>query len=94
MARNKIGKVRKLLDNTIELTKQNLPSYVYSKELIELIFRRPYTKVQFVVEAGIAQRQTAAEYLKELEKIGILKSEMSGKERLYRNINLHYLLSK
>jgi hypothetical protein len=47
---------------------------VYSKELIELIFRQPYTKVQFLVDADLAESKTAAEYLKELERIGILKA--------------------
>ena len=43
---------------------------VYSKELIELLFVQPYCKIKQLVDAGIAKRQTAAEYLKELEKIG------------------------
>jgi hypothetical protein len=33
--------------------------------LIELIFRQPYTKGQFLVDAGIAERKTAADYLYE-----------------------------
>lgn len=66
---------------------------MYSKELIELLFRQPYTKGQFLVDAGIAQRKTAAEYLKELEKIGILKSLKIGKETLYLNVRLYDLLS-
>jgi len=53
-----------------------------------------YTKVRFLVDAGIAKRQTAAEYLKELEKIGVLKSHKTGKENLYLNVKLYELLSK
>jgi Fic family protein len=58
------------------------------------IFRQPYTKGQFLVDAGIAKRQTAAEYLRALEKIRILKPHKIGKETLYLNVGLYKLLSK
>jgi Fic family protein len=91
--RGKIISIRELIEETLASTKNRLPSRVYSKELIELLFHQPYTKVQFLVDAGIAERQTAAEYLKELEKIGVLKSHKTGKENLYLNIKLFKLLS-
>jgi len=47
-----------------------------------------------LVDAGIAQRQTAANYLKELEKIKVLRSLKVGKEVLYLNTKLYDLLSK
>jgi len=78
---------------TLTFAKNRLPSRVYSKDLIELLFHQPYTKVQFLVDAGIAERQTAAEYLKELEKIGVLKGHKVGKENLYLNVKLFKLLS-
>jgi Fic family protein len=89
----KIIGIRKLLDDTIEKAKAELPKRVYSKELIELLFVQPYCKVKQLVDAGIAKRQTAAEYLKELEKIGILKSRQVGTAKLYLNIKLYELLS-
>ncbi len=92
--RNKILDIRELMSGTLGFAMRKLPKRVYSKELIELLFRQPYTKGQFLVDAGIAKRQTAAEYLKELEKIGILKSHKTGKENLYLNIKLFELLSK
>ncbi len=91
--RDKIHAIRDLLDETLKIAKENLPPRVYSKELIELLFHQPYTKVKFLVDAGLVKRQTAAEYLKELEKVGILKSQQVGKERLYLNIKLYDLLS-
>jgi Fic family protein len=62
--------------------------------LIELLFRQPYIKAQFLVDAGLAERKTAARYLKELENIGILKSSKIGTTVLYLNIGLFELLSK
>lgn len=90
----KILAIRALLDETLKLAKSKLSARVYSKELIELIFRQPYTKGQFVVEAGLVERQTAAEYLKELEQIKVLKSHKVGKENLYLNVKLYELLSQ
>jgi Fic family protein len=92
--RDRIVRIRELMDSTVEKSKKVLPERVYSKELIELLFRQPYCKAKFLVEAGIAKRQTAAEYLKELEKAGILKSRKSGRETLYINKKLYSLLKK
>jgi len=92
--RKRILDIRDLMTETMEVAKETLPGRVYSKELIELIFSQPYTKGQFLVDAGIAKRQTAAEYLKELEKIGVLKAQKIGRETLYLNGKLYDLLSK
>jgi len=88
----KITSITNLFEKILLFARQKLPSRVYSKELIELIFNQPYNKIEFVVNAGIAKRQTAAQYLKELEKIGILKSKKVGKEMMYLNLELFELL--
>jgi Fic family protein len=82
---SRILAVRDLFDQTLARCRAKLPAKVYSKELIELVFTQPYCKIQFLVEAGIAQRQTASEYLLELEKLGILKGEKRGREVLYKH---------
>jgi len=92
--KNRILDIYSLMQKTIDIAKDQLPKRVYSKELIELIFQQPYTKGQFLVNAEIVKRQTAAEYLKELERIGILKSHKIGLETLYLNVELYKLLSK
>jgi Fic family protein len=92
--RERILAIRALMIETMERSRKELPARVYSMELIELLFRQPYTKGQFLVDAGIAQRKTAAEYLKELEKIGVLKAMRIGKETLYLNVRLYDLLSR
>jgi Fic family protein len=89
----KIVEIKNLMVKTTELAKSKLPSRVYSKELLELIFEQPYCKTEFLVKAGIAKRQTAAEYLKELEKIGLLNSKKVGKEVLYINHELTKILT-
>jgi len=93
-SRQRIMDIRALMLETLEYARQTLPGRVYSKELIELIFMQPYTKGQFLVNAGIAKRQTAAEYLKALADVGILKGVKMGKEVLYLNERLYALLGK
>ncbi|MBS3762097.1 MAG: Fic family protein [Planctomycetes bacterium] len=90
----KIMAIRDLLEETLEQCRNKLPDHVYSKELVELVFVQPYCKIAFVVDAGIAKRQTAAEYLKELEKIGVLESYKVGRERIFVNPPLLELLSE
>lgn len=89
---DRIEKIIGLLQETLELAKEKLPGRVYSKELIELLFEQPYCKVKFLVDRGIAKRQTAAEYLRELEEAGIVKSKQEGRENLFLNIGLYELL--
>lgn len=89
---NKIEAINGLMQEIIHLAKEKLPSHVYSKELIELLFEQPFCKVRFVVDKGIAKRQTASEYLQELEKIGILVSKKVGVENLFMNVRLLELL--
>jgi Fic family protein len=89
----KVVRINSLLEDTIEHCRRNLPSYMYSKELVELLFERPYCKVKFLVDRGIAKRQRASVYLKTLEEIGILRRKKVGKENLFLNIRLYELLS-
>ncbi|MCC5907955.1 MAG: Fic family protein [Balneolaceae bacterium] len=88
----RIGQIITLLNETLELAREKLPDRVYSKELIELLFEQPYCKVKHLVDRGIAKRQTAAEYLRELEEAGILKSKQVGRENLFLNVGLYELL--
>lgn len=90
----RIGEIIALLDKTLELAREKLPDRVYSKELIELLFEQPYCKVKYLVDRGIAKRQTAADYLRELEEAGILTSKQVGREKLFLNVGLYELLSK
>ncbi len=92
--RDKILAIRNLLTQLLGFAKENLPPRVYSKELIELLFHQPYTKGQFLVDAGIVKRQAAADYLKNLEEIGVVSVKKIGKENLYLNTKLYEILSK
>ena len=80
----RIMAIRDLFEATVERCQREAPR-IYSKELIELIFQQPYCKIAFVIEAGIAKRKTASEYLQELERIGILAGEKRGRQVIYKH---------
>lgn len=92
--RERILAIRDLMLETMERAQKELPSRVYSKELIELLFRQPYCKIAYLVEEKIASRNIASDYLNQLTKIGILNKEKMGKEVIFLNIELYDLLSK
>lgn len=80
----KILAIRELMDASQEKAR-SLGGKAYSKELVELIFEHPYSKIKFLEDRGLAKRQTAAEYLKTFESIGLLRSQKIGREIYYIN---------
>ncbi len=90
--RDRVLAIRSLLEKTVALCRKRLPPRIYSRELIDTIFYQPYCKIAFLVEAGLAERKTAAVYLQKLEDIGVLKSVKAGRERIFLNPKLLDLL--
>jgi len=88
---NKVNAIFTLFLSTIEKMKNEAPG-VYSFELVSLLFEQPYCKIGFVVEAGIASRNTASKYLGKLVEIGVLEKELAGSEVLFLNKNLYDIL--
>ena len=89
----KITNIKDLLDSTVIKVQQKAPK-VYKKELVELLFEQPYSKIEFVVNTLGVERKAASRYLKELEVIGILKSQKVGRETLYINKALVEILKQ
>lgn len=64
----------------------------YSQDLLNNIFRHPYTKIAFLqADLGVS-RQTAARYLDALTDDGILTKDRLGRESYYMNKGLVALL--
>jgi len=89
----KIYSIRTLLDKTIKNVQNNAPK-IYKKEIVELLFEQPYSKIDFVVNALRVERKAASRYLRELEYIGIIKSQKVGRETIYVNSELIEILKK
>lgn len=81
---DQVTRIRELMEYTRAEIQEKAPS-IYSKELVEVIFMQPYTKIQFLVDARIAKRQTASSYLQTLATLGFLRSSKQGRERYYIN---------
>lgn len=74
-----------------EKLRAELPK-VYSQDLINNLFRHPYTKIEFVMNELQITRKTAAKYLDEMVGIGLLSKHKLGKENYYLNDALYTLL--
>ncbi|HEY7790760.1 MAG TPA: hypothetical protein VIC33_09630 [Vicinamibacterales bacterium] len=88
----KIRAIRVLLARATELVRAEAPK-IYSRELIELTFEQPYCRIANLVQAGIAKRQTASEYLGKLATLGVLIPVQAGREKLFIHQALLRLLS-
>ncbi len=89
----KIAAIRQLQEGCIGHVRQQLPK-IYSRELVDSVFEFPYCRISNLVDRGIAKRQTASTYLKELVRIGVLEEKQAGKERLFINPRLLHLLTR
>jgi Fic family protein len=65
----------------------------YSQDLINNLFKHPYTKIDFVINDLDVTRITATKYLDELAQLGILHKIKIGRDSYYINKDLFDLLS-
>lgn len=89
----KISAIRDLIEHTTEYIKQE-QAKIYTRELVDIIFAQPYCRISNLVDANIAKRQTASEYLKKLESINVLKTELIGRDKLFIHPKLMQLLTR
>ena len=80
----RIQNIRLLMQKTSVKVKTELPK-IYSKDLIEVLFAQPYTKIRFLENSGIAKRDAASKYLRQLSQIGILSPVAVGRDIYYLN---------
>jgi Fic family protein len=66
---------------------------IYTRELVDMLFVQPYCRIQNLVEADIAKRQTASVYLKQLADAGMLRETKVGREKLFIHPNFVRLLT-
>lgn len=91
--RQQITDILALMENVRERVQREAPS-VYSKDLVEQIFRQPYCKIQFLERAGMGTRQTCSKYLRELERLGVLRGQKVGRDVYFINQVLFELLTR
>ncbi|CAA6805551.1 MAG: MloA protein, putative [uncultured Sulfurovum sp.] len=82
-----IQDIAKLMKETKHIIRERLPK-IYSKDLIEILFSHPYTKIDFVVDELNVTRKTASKYLVELEKLGVLQEVKIKNSKFFINVEL------
>ncbi len=88
-----INDIYVLMHKTKTEIKEKLPK-IYSKDLVEILFMHPYTKIEFLMGGMDMHRDTASKYLRELEKIGVMEGIKLGRSKYYINKALFNMLKK
>lgn len=86
-----IQDMRDLMQMYKNKMREELPK-IYSQDLLNNLFRHPYTKIDFVMHELQVTRITAMKYLDELVRIGLLSKHKKWKENYYVNDALFHLL--
>ena len=85
-----IQKIKSLMENYIAKIKDAHPK-MYSKDLVENMFKHPYTKIEFVMNDLQISKPTAIQYLNKLINLGLLRKEKRWKTNYYINEQLYNL---
>ena len=75
------------------MIKQQLPK-IYSQDLLNNLFKYPYTKIEYLQKGLDISRSTAIRYLDALISLGILKKKKIGRDNFFLNEALFEILAK
>ncbi|PTM12078.1 MAG: addiction module protein [Bacteroidetes bacterium] len=87
-----INEVRKQMQDMKNLLRSNYK--FYSQDLLNSLFKHPYTKIGFVMDDLQVSRITAANYLNQLTRDGVLRKERIGTNNYYINSKLFAILAR
>lgn len=79
--------IRSQMSDVKRRMRDELPR-LYSQDLLNNLFRHPYTRIEFVVKDLGVTRQTAARYLDTLSERGFVRKHQAGRSNYYINTNL------
>ena len=88
-----VKNLRALMQTTKHRLRDELPK-IYSQELLNNLFRYPYTKIEFVEKDLGVSRITAAKHLDTLAKNGFVEKKKIGRTNFYINRPLFALLTQ
>lgn len=94
-ARSEIATIKKLRDLMLRYKheiRRQLPK-IYRQELLNVLFRYPYSKIEFVERELGVSRLTAAKYLDRLAEKGFVRKEKIGRTNFFINEPLFGLLA-
>ena len=84
--------LRTLMLRTKHDLRERLPK-LYSQDLLNDLFRHPYTKIEYIERDLAVSRITAAKYLDRLGQAGFVRKQKIGKSNYYINEALFALLT-
>lgn len=87
-----IHQIDDLMQQTAKQIQKTDPK-LYSKDLLEVLFVHPYTKIEFTENALHISRKTASTYLNKLVELEILHPIKMGKSKYFINTRFYQLLS-
>jgi len=94
ISKETIGLIRKIRELIFEYKNLLRDNYkFYSQDLLNNLFKHPYTRIEFIERDLGVSRITAAKYLNELVKGGLLKKQKLGTGNYYINEKLMNLLT-
>jgi Fic family protein len=94
-AKETIELIKKIKNLMLDYKHQLRDNYkFYSQDLLNNLFKHPYTKIEFVVNDLGVSRLTAANYLNKLSDDGMLRKDKLGTGNFYINERLFELLTK
>ena len=76
--------IRTLMADTKRQLRDN-HSKIYSQDLLNNLFRHPYTRIEFIQQELNVSRPTATKYLDELAEGGLLVKHRAGRNNYYIN---------
>ena len=79
-----IGQIRQLMDDYKHEIRAQFPR-IYSKDLLENLFKHPYTKIDYLQNDLGVSYLTARKYLETLNEANFLKKYQLGKYNIYIN---------
>ncbi len=87
-----IQQIKQLMQQCKHGIREKLPK-IYRQELLNNLFKHPYTKIEFVMNDLDVTRITATKYLEQLVEQGFLHKEKIGRSNYYINQPLFALFS-
>lgn len=90
---DKVRGIRDLMQETKLRMRRDLPK-IYSQDLLNNLFRHPYTKIEFIERDFGVSRPTATKYLDVLVKAGFVRKSKLGRTNFYINDPLFALLGR
>jgi len=85
-----ISNIRNLMQDYKNRIRKELPK-LYSQDLLNNLFRHPYTKIEFLMDELMVSRPTATKYIELLAENGFLEKEKIGRSNFYINTPLYQL---